>query len=376
MERSMVKPRKPSNIRGDDRPLLRKFDPVYWSEHRSALDYLSHLLVEGGRLGVDMINVRRSTTNSVITDLLDWFESTSNRGFEQLYSFLHIDGETMKPRLDRDPYAKPRIEITASITKKDNLSVVWHPGGWRESAIDFRLRRDTSNQISQRLWRRPPDFWWFTGDESPYFDSRASNELMYIRGVGNLYPKPVEEYGYYAEFNHDVVDGILICAVRAAYEGLIKRLELNFDVTPITSFDFDTREEPSEDAFLHSVKRVTAWRIENTVQLHQRQEKAKADARFAKASEDLLIATAALNLSAEIVSNALMRASENFKGSDATLDKHTAKLLRADGHSVDEKDVRNIRRLLQICRVDLVPEHLRPAPPKATAPPDNVVPLK
>ncbi|KQV80070.1 hypothetical protein ASC90_26080 [Rhizobium sp. Root1220] len=86
------------------------------------------------------------------------------------------------------------------------------------------------NLIPHRVWESPPDFRWFMGDESQYFQRRASNELMYIRDVGSLNPAPRDEYRHYARFNHDVVDSILICAVRAAYEGLIRQLEQNFEV--------------------------------------------------------------------------------------------------------------------------------------------------
>jgi hypothetical protein len=92
-----------------------------------------------------------------------------------------------------------------------------------------------------------PDFDWFVGDEEPTFDSRPSNELMYIREVGNLRPEPCDSYGPYAVYNTDVVDSALICAVRSAYENLIKQLEHSFEVDVVDAFDFVTRDEIDEN---------------------------------------------------------------------------------------------------------------------------------
>lgn len=108
----------------------------------------------------------------------------------------------------------------------NNLSVRWHPKGWRNADFDWhRTDRNHFNLITHRKWTEPPDFHWFEGDEDPTFDSRPSNELIYLRGVSNLRPEPRDTYGPYATFNSDVVDSILICAACAAYESLIEQLK-------------------------------------------------------------------------------------------------------------------------------------------------------
>jgi len=169
----------------------------------------------------------------------------------------------MKSRLERDRNAKPRIELSAHITKMNNLSVRWHPGGWRDADYDWAATdRNYFNLIKQRKWNTPPDFHWFTGDEEPTFNSRPTNELMYIRGVGNLRPDPRDSYGPYAAYNGDVVDSLLICAVRAAYEGLIKQLGYSFEVDVLDEFDFVTREEIIEGDDFSSefpIDRVVSW---------------------------------------------------------------------------------------------------------------------
>ena len=89
-------------------------------------------------------------------------------------------------------------------------------------------------------WHEPPDFYRFIGDEDPTFDSRPSNELMYVRGVGNLRPEPRDSYGPY---DVDVVDSVLICAVRSPYESLVRQLEYSFAVDVVDAFNFVTRNE-------------------------------------------------------------------------------------------------------------------------------------
>jgi len=89
---------------------------------------------------------------------------------------------------------------------------------------------------------------------------------MYIRGVGNLRSEPRNEYGLYATFNDNVVDSILVCAVRSAYETLIEQLKHSFAVTVMDGFDFVTREEMVDiDPFSHrtATRRVVSWSLEN-----------------------------------------------------------------------------------------------------------------
>lgn len=220
-------------------------------------------------------------TERVLSDLLGWLSSHPGKEYSQLTAWQTLDLERMKTRLESDQNAKPRIEISAEVTRMNNLSVRWHPGGWRQSSFDWEYRGSGyGNMIPQRRWQLPPDFRWFTGDEDPYFDSRPSNELMFLRGVGNLRPEPVENYGPYATYNGDVVDSILVCAARAAYEGLAEQLSRNFEVAVLDGFDFVTRDEADEadtSAYRHATHRVVAWTLEDAVTLRARRERLHAE---------------------------------------------------------------------------------------------------
>jgi hypothetical protein len=122
---------------------------------------------------------RAPHTKMVLSDLLAWLDGHSDAAMGQLLNWWHLDLARMIERVKADRKAKPRIEISATLTKMNNLSVCWHPGGWRESVMDWRRGGDHRNLIEGRRWPEPPDFSWFVGDEEPTFHGRATNELLY-----------------------------------------------------------------------------------------------------------------------------------------------------------------------------------------------------
>jgi hypothetical protein len=86
---------------------------------------------------------------------------------------------------------------------------------------------------------------------------------MFIRGVGNLRPEP-NTFGPYALCNYDVLDALLLCATRAAFDQLIKGLRESFDVTLLNEFEFEFQDEqvPTPAGTSHFTRSyVTGWRI-------------------------------------------------------------------------------------------------------------------
>lgn len=261
----------------------------------------------------------------------------------------------------------------------NNLSVRWHPGGWRDTEFDWdRTDRNHFNLITHRKWRQPPDFRWFTGDEDPTFDSRPSNELMYIRGVGNLQPEQRDSYGPYATYNADVVDSILICAVRAAYERLIEQLAFSFEVSVVDAFDFVVRDEIDEadpSAYRHHIHRVVAWSLEDAAELQARRERdavAAQDKRDRAAFADM---TATYGFTLETFVAALARASSKKPTGPAPSGEHinrnAAKDLRNAGFSIDAGGVRRLLQLVERYSPETLPEVLRPAQVSSVAPLPN-----
>lgn len=379
--------RPPSNI--------KQFRPVSWHDgHRfmSAADYVAHLLTELGRLNLEIQAIERHEraphTQTVLSDLLDWLSERPAEPFSKLFNWQTLDFVQMRSRLEKDRTSKPRIEISAHITKMNNLSVRWHPRGWRLAEFDWnRQDQSYSNLITHRKWREPPDFHWFSGDEEPTFNSRPSNELMYIHGVGSLEPTPRDTYGAYATYNSDVVDSILICAVRSAYEGLIQQLEHNFEVDVIDAFDFVTREEideASSELYQHTTHRVVEWSLEDASEVRKRRDEAAAIKQAKREMNELANLSKTYGFTVEGLIEALSRAAAKRPSRSASFDEQinrdAAKELRNVGFKVDAGKVRRIRQLVERYDPSSLPLELRSAPldPAVSAPlpSSNIVPLR
>ena len=357
-------------------PRLKLFRPKSWygSTLNSAADYVEHLLTELGRLGLDIHDIERHDraphTKTVLSDLMGWFSEHPSEAYAKLVDWRRLDLRRLQARLEQDPSAKPRIELSAHITKMNNLSVRWYPKGWRNAEFDWhRTDRTSFNLITHLKWAEPPDFRWFEGDEDPTFDSRPSNELLYLRGVGNLRPEPRDKCGPYATFNDDVIDSILICAVRAAYQGLIDQLRYSFEVGVIDAFDFVLQDEVNGDSELprsFPVRRVIAWSLEDAAELEaRRQQEARAE-QDRRDREELADLSDRYGFTIESFVNALELAlSKKPTGpapSGENLNRNAAKALRSAGFNVNAANIRRIRQLVERYTPDALPPELRPPP--------------
>jgi hypothetical protein len=355
------------------------------SEWRSLTgDYVAHVLMELGRLGLTIDEVEdrgRPPNTMVLSDLLAWLSDPPGKAFAQLGDWQRLDLDEIRRRLRDDRAAKPRIEVSATITKMRNLSVRWHPAGWGDAEFDWTATNaDYFNLISRRKWPKKPDFRWFEGDQTPTFETRSSNELMYVRGVGNLRPDPREEY--FGSYNRDVLDSILICAVRAAYESLVRQLGFAFDVEILDAFDFETREEIDESRGFSSkspINRVVKWTLEDAEVVQARRERKAAEDQGRRDREEFERFPQTYGLSVDIVVAALVRASaKSASGSTPSEDvtfRVAAKDLRAAGFKIDAGHVRRFRNLVERFRPEtLVSARQRSesaAPPRPESAPEK-----
>lgn len=370
-------------------PRIKLFRPISWYDGitaRSVGEYVSHILMELGRLGLNIDDIesrsRPPNRETVLSDLIDWLSDHPGKAFAQLSNWQTLDLAQIRSRLDQDRSAKPRIELSAHITKMNNLSVRWHPGGWRDTEFGWhRTDRNYFNLITHRKWRRLPDFHWFTGDEDPTFDSRPSNELMYIRGVGKLRPEPRDSYGPYAIYNADVVDSILICAVRAAYEGLVKQLSQSFEVTVVHAFDFKVEDEIDDadpSPYRHELHRVVAWSIEDAAELKASRERDAAVAQDKRDQAEFASVTETYGFTLEMFVAALLHASSKKPSgpipSTEHINRNASRDLRNAGFSIDAGGVRRVRQLIERYSPKALPESLRPEETPPTAPlPSNAI---
>lgn len=258
-----VTARKPPPVRR-----MRIFKPITFYERRDdPAALLVEIYHEMGRLGVRDHELHEYHRD-VLRNVGSWLSEHPGEAYAKMTNWLHLDLEKVAERFDRDRTSKPRIELCAEITKKRNLTVRWYPRGWHEGILDLTKRpKNPFNLIEQYRFPEPPDFVWFEGDEPATFQGRASNELMFIRGVGSLDPQPEKQYGQYATYNFDVMSANLLGLVCAAYNALIEQLSCAFDVTVIDRFEVETRPEIDEGDPLSSsfpTDRPVSWKIVTT----------------------------------------------------------------------------------------------------------------
>jgi hypothetical protein len=223
--------------------------PLVWYEGAPPSEYIAWVYRELVNQGIDVLELPDRFW--VLRDLVAWRDTFPNDAFAKSVCWNSFDLEMLVERSrTTKTIAKPRIEVSAEITTKRNLSVRWHPSGFHEAEDDRNRPMHSYNVVDPNAFREPPDFQQFRGDESLSFESRPSNELMFIRGVGFLNPSPDRANAT----RRDIIDAMLICAVRATHEHLIESLRQCFEVTASQQFQFEFRDEDEE------FSKSTGWR--------------------------------------------------------------------------------------------------------------------
>ena len=335
-----------------------------WLGLGTATHYVSHLLMEFGRLGVDPDKFPNYDlphhSVSTLHDLMSWISYNPNEEFARLCDWKLLDLQQMKRRMEKNRHSKPRIEVGAYINQSRNLSVKWHPAGWGKASLPTTGDYDALNKITHREWNELPDFHWFEGDEEPYFDKRASNELMYIRGVGYIDPRPNKDFLSKRKIDFFEVDAILISAVRAAYEGLLSQLGLWFEVDAVTAFDFtvcqnDASSGSSEGHF--SINRVVDWTLEDASTLDKRRRIEAELMRSGRERHEIENLEGIYGFSVEqfalVARSAIVKNREKGPVNMIEVDRRIAKDLRAAGISIKSPVVSTVRKMIIKHRADM-----------------------
>jgi|UniRef100_B0T6V4 hypothetical protein len=263
--------------RGDGNLLgpMEILPPVHgleWRKERSAGDYLQSLLVQIGNRGLAETSVHDfhllAHHELALGELMRWRDQHPNPAWDQLHDWKNLDVERLLERRRATPgrlRALPRIDLTAEITSKDNLSVRWYPSGFLERRLRPRERdEDPLNKLDGCDLPDPPDFVWFQGDEEGLKGTRPSNELMFIRGVGRLHILASHET-LGSRYGANAVNELLICAVRASFNGLIDALRRTHEVTLRHDFRFEAETVDTLDQTLPLAKtreRLCKWRLD------------------------------------------------------------------------------------------------------------------
>lgn len=213
--------------------------------------FVSWIFHEAGRLGIGLDEFKELSCGrfEVLMELVHWLTEHPDRGYADLHDWTQSDPKVLAQRIDypaRQVFAP--IEIHAEINRKRNLTVSWYPAGWRSRA---RYMPGTESLDFTWFERHPRSFW-----------GRPANELMFLRGVDITRPGNPDVHRE-LHMAH-ILDSLIICAIRAAYNRLIVQLRQSFDVTVLDDFVFDLVEYKDKASQTEPSYRVANWRIEET----------------------------------------------------------------------------------------------------------------
>ncbi len=269
-----TKPRKPAISRRRAVPKVPprlEFLPQPWRPHNEAspTKWIALIFANFGRFGLadeySWQSLLRPVDRQPLGDLLMWRDDFPNEAYALLVDPFRLDLKVLAERIRDRQSHKPRIEIYLEITKKQNLTVRWQPSGFNAAywSLERSSGRYTSNLLDGKDFDRSPDFRWFTGNEAASWNSRASNELMYIRGVGDIEIDPMD--GWPTPYNCEVLSALLICAVRAGFNSMVNGLRESFEVTLLNDFSFGFAPGPDDSPnWPHGI--VTGWRLTDIAQ--------------------------------------------------------------------------------------------------------------
>ena len=88
---------------------MKLFRPISWHEGATArpvAEYISHLLMELGRLGLDIHDIERHDrppdTKTVLSDLIDWLSDQPGEAFAKLFNWQTLDLSQLRSRFEQD----------------------------------------------------------------------------------------------------------------------------------------------------------------------------------------------------------------------------------------------------------------------------------
>lgn len=182
----------------------------------------------------------------LLEDLSDPFDEAA---LGQMFDLSTLNLAFLESRASsayRVAHAKPRIDIFLEITSKDNLRMEWFPRGWEGRS------EDGSTDCDFIHWSR-------LQNRTMAFDSRPSNELMFLHGVGDAIlsagRKSPELKGFIP------LDHILLRASSAAVRELKERLAYAFHVR----MRADVVERWSGDGFrTHGRTDLIEWNVRDS----------------------------------------------------------------------------------------------------------------
>jgi hypothetical protein len=223
------------------------FEPYGHMESVTASFYVEEVLRQLGAAGLSVVDIEdhsKPRCQRVLSDLLEWRDDCPNEAIAGLYDFRRYNLPQLVERLCSGKDARPRIEIGVLLNGVGNLIVSWYPAGfvyagWRS----LGTRHMVADALEPRTFSDPPDFLRFYDEAFAVGPNRPPNELMRIRGVGQLRPDIPRSDGQHH------LHRMLLSAVWHSHQQLLRSLRRSFHVTELERFVLETREEASPEPF-------------------------------------------------------------------------------------------------------------------------------
>lgn len=187
------------------------FEPYRWSDYRTPTEIEAYFNRECRRIGIDRYNLPREYQRSVVSDLSQYLNDPFVHVIDAIYRPDHWNWDNLRLNYT-DGYGlrfrKPKISLGCHITIKRNFTAYF----WGD---------DDVRRQSESDWIRPPH-------EGTYGWGRPNNELLFIRGAGDLDPRPKLQKSGWSDYSG--LDSILVAWISAAYLQAIRIAKCFYDV--------------------------------------------------------------------------------------------------------------------------------------------------
>jgi hypothetical protein len=271
------------------RPLVTAASLDGFSAHFDVEECLMHIAREFGRIGVDeraLLDYQRELFHD-LTEPLD------EQALSSLYDYWEYDLSALFQRGRTPGYgppgvpAKPRIDIIVEVTTKHNLKAEWFPRDW--------------DRWGSRDKARPSDFPnWMRFDHRHFsFDSRPSNELLFLRGVGYALRSIPVVSGHHPM---RVLDQVLLAASWRAVGRLKSRLKPHFDIKMLKDVFTEWNDPDFGPDWRIDPPTLLSWVIEDPQERQDRADKREYEEmqeRLGFGPDDMLAAIAACSVRAK-----------------------------------------------------------------------------